>query len=66
MLTVHILSGDLTLHKRTLEPIKTLVYGLRRYDVDRCAALLDSAQAKATVEGFMSHKSKIYLVSMSL
>lgn len=66
MRTVHILSGDLTLHKRTLEPIKTLVYGLRRYDVDRCAALLDSAQAKAAVEGFMSHKSKIYLVSVDV
>ena len=62
---VHILSGDLILHKRTLEPIKTLIYGLRRYDVDRCAALIDSSDptnADVKVVGFMSHKSKIYLV----
>jgi len=65
---VHILSGDLTLHKRTLGPLKTVIYGLRRYDDDRCAALL-SPEEKDEVErrgekvkGFMSHKSKIYLV----
>ena len=62
---MHILSGDLTLHKRTLEPIKTLVYGLRRYDVDRCAALLNSAgSADVKVEGYMTHKSKIYLADV--
>lgn len=63
---VHILSGDLILHKRTLEPIKTLIYGLRRYDLDRCAALIDTsdpANANVKVVGFMSHKSKIYLVN---
>lgn len=62
---VHILSGDLILHKRTLEPIKTVVYGLRRYDLDRCAALVDqsvAANKDIKVVGFMSHKSKIYLV----
>lgn len=61
---MHILSGDLILHKRTLEPIKTLIYGLRRYDLDRCAALVDTSQLgdQVKVEGFMSHKSKIYLV----
>jgi hypothetical protein len=62
---VHIVSGDLVLHKRTLDPIKTLVYGLRRYDVDRCAALVDDsdpATAGQPIVGFMSHKSKIYLV----
>lgn len=64
---LHILSGDLILHKRTLDPIKTLVYGLRRYDVDRCAALIDTsdpANAKVPVVGFMSHKSKIYLADV--
>ncbi|KAJ3503240.1 hypothetical protein NLJ89_g8521 [Agrocybe chaxingu] len=64
---LHILSGDLILHKRTLEPIKTLVYGLRRYDVDRCAALVDSsdpANAGVPIVGFMSHKSKIYLADV--
>ncbi|KAI5114896.1 hypothetical protein M0805_001812, partial [Coniferiporia weirii] len=64
---LHIMSGDLTLHKRTLGPIKTLVYGLRRYDVDRCAALVNSLgqdASTAKVEGFMSHKSKIYLADV--
>ncbi|KAJ7093114.1 hypothetical protein C8R44DRAFT_398562 [Mycena epipterygia] len=37
--SLHILSGDLVMHKRTLEPIKSMIYGLRRYDQDRCAAL---------------------------
>ena len=62
---VHILSGDLILHKRTLDPIKTLIYGLRRYDVDRCAALVDTsdpANKDVQIVGYMSHKSKIYLV----
>lgn len=38
---LHILSSDLVMHKRTLAPLKTLIYGLRRYDLDRCAALVD-------------------------
>ncbi|KAI0042584.1 hypothetical protein FA95DRAFT_1610076 [Auriscalpium vulgare] len=62
---LHILSGDLILHKRTLGPIKTLVYGLRRYGVDRCAALVDSKNGEVEkVVGFMSHKSKIYLADV--
>jgi hypothetical protein len=61
---VHILSGDLILHKRTLGPIKTLVYGLRRYDVDRCAALVEGNSKN--VVGYMSAKSNIYLVSAVL
>eukprot|EP00914_Ancora_sagittata_P030490 GHVO01061061.1.p1 GENE.GHVO01061061.1~~GHVO01061061.1.p1 ORF type:complete len:454 (+),score=19.48 GHVO01061061.1:1-1362(+) len=64
---LHILSGDLILHKRTLEPIKTLVYGLRRYDLDRATALIDLSVAKnkdVKVVGFMSHKSKIYLADV--
>lgn len=62
---MHILSGDLILHKRTLEPVKTLVYGLRRYDDDKCRALIDfsdPANKDVKVVGFMSHNSKIYLV----
>ncbi|KAG1813918.1 uncharacterized protein BJ212DRAFT_383571 [Suillus subaureus] len=67
---LHILSGDLMLHKRTLGPLKTVIYGLRRYDEDRCAALLSSAekevqeQRREKVKGFMSHKSKIYLADV--
>jgi hypothetical protein len=58
------MSGDLILHKRTLDPIKTMIYGLRRYDIDRCAALIDqsSMPENIKVEGYMSHKAKIYLV----
>ncbi|KAH7886321.1 hypothetical protein F5I97DRAFT_1879408 [Phlebopus sp. FC_14] len=61
---LHILSGDLTLHKRTLEPLKILIYGLRRYDIDRCAALLEHGSKIDHVEGFMSHKAKIYLADV--
>ncbi|KAG1830906.1 hypothetical protein EV424DRAFT_1506156 [Suillus variegatus] len=67
---LHILSGDLILHKRTLGPLKTVIYGLRRYDEDRCAALLSPAekevqeQSREKVKGFMSDKSKIYLADV--
>ncbi|PFH49792.1 hypothetical protein AMATHDRAFT_48399 [Amanita thiersii Skay4041] len=64
---LHILSGDLILHKRTLEPIKTMIYGLRRYDIDRCAALVDTsnpANEQIKIVGFMSHKAKIYLADV--
>ncbi|KAG2099884.1 uncharacterized protein F5147DRAFT_754693 [Suillus discolor] len=67
---LHILSGDLILHKRTLGPLKTVIYGLRRYDEDRCAALLSPAekevqeQSREKIKGFMSHKSKIYLADV--
>ncbi|KAJ7056655.1 magnesium transporter [Mycena amicta] len=64
---LHILSGDLILHKRTLEPIRTVIYGLRRYDVDRAAALIDTTapgNAEVKAVGFMSHKSKIYLADV--
>ena len=56
---VHILSENLILHKRTL------IYGLRRYDKDRCAALLDPDEASHTkVVGFMSMKATIYLADV--
>ena len=61
---MHILSGDLSMYKRSLEPIKTLIYSLRRYDDDRAAALIDFTDADIKVKGFMSAKSKIYLVSV--
>jgi len=46
-----------------------MIYGLRRYDIDRCAALIDNSDPKnkdVQVVGFMSHKAKIYLVSLIL
>ncbi|KAG0694044.1 hypothetical protein DFH29DRAFT_1006684 [Suillus ampliporus] len=67
---LHILSGDLTLHKRTLGPLKTVIYGLRRYDEDRYAALLSSEEKEIQerrgekVKGFMTQKSKIYLADV--
>ncbi|KAI1786797.1 hypothetical protein LXA43DRAFT_1032081 [Ganoderma leucocontextum] len=61
---LHILQGDLILHKRTLEPIKTVIYGLRRYDIDRVIALREHVDPTAKVEGYMSHKSKIYLADV--
>ena len=39
---LHIISGDLALLKRSLDPIKSLVFGLRRYDLDRCIAVAAS------------------------
>uniref|UniRef100_D8PQB5 Uncharacterized protein n=1 Tax=Schizophyllum commune (strain H4-8 / FGSC 9210) TaxID=578458 RepID=D8PQB5_SCHCM len=73
--SLHILSGDLAMHKRTLEPIKNLIYGLRRYDLERCLAIAnmdaahdaeagDGHSAQPKVKGYMSYKSKIYLVSV--
>ena len=47
-----------------MEPIKTVIYGLRRYDVDRVAALLERVDPSDKVQGYMSHKAKIYLVSL--
>ncbi|KAI0658336.1 hypothetical protein C8Q70DRAFT_189962 [Cubamyces menziesii] len=61
---LHILQGDLILHKRTLEPIKTVIYGLRRYDVDRVMALKENPDPNLKIEGYMSHKSKIYLADV--
>ena len=62
---VHIISGDLILYKRTLAPIKTLVYGMRRYDLDRLVALYDPKELEGKkLEGYMSQKSKIYLADV--
>ncbi|TFK24275.1 magnesium transporter [Coprinopsis marcescibilis] len=64
---LHILDGDLILHKRTLDPIKTMIFGLRRYDLDRVAALIDMsdpANKDVKVIGYMSHKAKIYLADV--
>ena len=60
------MNGDIIMHKRTMDPVKTLVYGLRRYDLDRSAALTTAEEPNVKVVGYMSHKSKIYLVSIYL
>ena len=62
---VHILSEDLILHKRALDSIKALIYSLRRYDKDRCTALLDPDEAAHTkVVGLTSMKATIYLADV--
>ncbi|KAF9446278.1 hypothetical protein P691DRAFT_733595 [Macrolepiota fuliginosa MF-IS2] len=57
--SLHILSGDLIMHKLTLEPIKTMIYNLRRYDVDRCIAMANQlkAEAEASPSDSYSHNS---------
>ncbi|KAF8069066.1 magnesium transporter [Lyophyllum atratum] len=47
MRNLHILSGDLVMHKRTLEPVKRMIRSIMRYDMQRCIALADAeAEAK--------------------
>lgn len=43
---VHILSGDLIMHKRTLQPIHTMISGLRQYDLERSRAVADNVAAE--------------------
>ncbi|KAG8846753.1 hypothetical protein FRB96_001778 [Tulasnella sp. 330] len=65
--SLHIASGDITMLKRTLSPLKTLIYGLRRYDLDRCIAVANPNKPgydPKKVEGYLSHKSKIYLADV--
>lgn len=58
---VHVMSGDLTIRKRALTPIKALIYGLRRYDLERSAAVQGGGKV---VVGYMSIKTKIYLADV--
>lgn len=64
---LHFLSGELSARRRELDPVKTLIYGLRRYDQERCAAVAESSGELAEggkVPGFLSHKAKIYLADV--
>lgn len=64
---VHYLSSQLAQRRRALDPVKTLIYGLRRYDQERCAAVAESSGTLVEgqkVPGFLSHKSKIYLADV--
>ncbi|KZT56113.1 hypothetical protein CALCODRAFT_497809 [Calocera cornea HHB12733] len=63
---LHIMSGDLTLHKRTLTPLSTMIYALRRYDLDRAVAATPEAQdgRDVKVTGFCSHQCKVYLADV--
>jgi Mg2+ and Co2+ transporter CorA len=55
------MSGDLTMRKRALTPIKSLIYGLRRYDLERSAAVQGGGKVAI---GYMSTKTKIYLTDI--
>jgi hypothetical protein len=37
---VHILSADLTTRKRTMQPLKPMIWGLRKFDLERTAACM--------------------------
>ncbi|KAJ3777804.1 hypothetical protein FB446DRAFT_783971 [Lentinula raphanica] len=66
---LHILIGDISVHQRALGPLKKLVYGLRRYDQDRCVALLNLPPGEEitdvkNVKGYMSSTSLTYLADV--
>lgn len=64
---LHIISGDLALRKHSLEPIMSLVRGLRRYDLERSLALSTGDVQKGKTKepnGFMSSKAKIYMTDV--
>ncbi|KIK54135.1 hypothetical protein GYMLUDRAFT_48945 [Collybiopsis luxurians FD-317 M1] len=64
---LHILTGDISLHQRALEPLRRVIYGLRRYDLDRCIALLDTPPGEektVKVKGYISHAAQIYLADV--
>ena len=68
---MHLLSADLTQRRRELDPVKTLIYGLRRYDSDRAVAATDLVEGEADHDpehaqkaGFLSHKAKVYLADV--
>ncbi|KIM32024.1 hypothetical protein M408DRAFT_327383 [Serendipita vermifera MAFF 305830] len=62
--TLHILSADLTTRKRAIQPLKPMIWGLRKFDLERTAAAM-GADYKGPVEGYMSPKTKVYLSDVS-
>ncbi|KAG8841283.1 hypothetical protein FRC20_005118 [Serendipita sp. 405] len=62
--SLHILSADLTLRKRTMQPLKSLIYGLRRFDTERTIAACTVAGQPAPAQGYMSPKTKVYLADI--
>ncbi|KAJ3856287.1 hypothetical protein EV368DRAFT_32770 [Lentinula lateritia] len=64
---LHILTGDINLHQRALAPLKRVIYGLRRYDLDRCIALLNlppGEEVDVKMEGYMSRTALTYLADV--
>ncbi|KAG8729499.1 hypothetical protein FRC12_020938 [Ceratobasidium sp. 428] len=64
MQTLHLLSGDIQLLRRSIKPLQRIVYGLRRYDRERSKGLAISQEASANVTGFLSEETKIYLTDI--
>jgi len=58
---VHILSADISLRKRMIQPLKPMLWGLRKFDLERTAACMGTDQK--LLQGYMSPKTKIYLAS---
>lgn len=44
-----------------MQPLKPMIWGLRKFDLERTAAAMGT-DSKGPVEGYMSPKTKIYLV----
>lgn len=63
---MHLLSAEVTQRRRELDPVKTLIYGLRRYDSDRAVAAEESSGDPPADQhaGFLSHKAKVYLADV--
>ena len=60
----HILSEGLILHKRTLGPIKPLIYGLRNMTRTIVPLLLILTKLHTKVVGFMSMKETTYIADV--
>ncbi|CAE6523140.1 unnamed protein product, partial [Rhizoctonia solani] len=58
---LHIISGDLTLHKRTLGPLSQLVYAIHLHGKQ---ALAGSAGREGEITGYLSHQAKVYLADV--
>jgi len=62
--TLHILSADLSTRKRAMQPLKPMIWGLRKFDLERTAACMGPGNEEP-LQGFMSPKTKIYLADVS-
>ncbi|KAG8743374.1 hypothetical protein FRC10_012178 [Ceratobasidium sp. 414] len=62
--TLHLLSGDIELLKMSIKPLQRIVYGLRRYDRERCRGLAASQDVSTNVKGFLSEETKVYLTDI--
>lgn len=65
MQTLHLLSGDIELLRMSIKPLQRIIYGLRRYDRERCKGLATAhGGSPAQTRGFLSEETKIYLTDI--